>query len=193
MPGAEVEEGTRFTLGAHSAVLDDRLLPVAPGSGKTGRLARRGHVPLGYYKDPATSATTFVQVGDARWALTGDAATVEADGTIVLLGRGSMSINTGGEKVYAEEVEGVVKNHPSVYDAVVVGAPHERWGEQVAAVVELRAGATLTLDELREHCRGSLAGYKIPRALCIVDAVVRGPNGKADYRWASDRALASSG
>jgi 3-oxocholest-4-en-26-oate---CoA ligase len=193
MPGAEVEEGTRFTLDDHSAVLDDGLLPVEPGSGAVGRLARRGHVPLGYYKDPATSATTFVQVDDVRWALTGDAATVDADGSIVLLGRGSMSINTGGEKVYAEEVEAIVKDLPGVYDAVVVGAPHERWGEQVVAVVAPRPGATVTLDAIREHCRGSLAGYKLPRALCIVDAVVRGPNGKADYQWARERALTSEG
>ena len=149
MPGADVEEGTRFTLDDHSAVLDDSLHPVAPGSGVIGRLARRGHVPLGYYKDPGTSATAFVQVDHVRWALTGDAATVDADGTVVLLGRGSMSINTGGEKVYPEEVEAVVKDHPSVYDAVVVGVPHDRWGEQVVVVVALRPGATVTLDELR--------------------------------------------
>jgi 3-oxocholest-4-en-26-oate---CoA ligase len=191
MPGAEVEEGTRFTLDDRSAVLDDRLHPVAPGSGVVGRLARRGRVPLGYYKDPATTATTFVHGDGVRWALTGDEATVDADGTIVLLGRGSMSINTGGEKVYPEEVEAIVKDHPGVYDAVIVGAPHERWGEQVVAVVAPRTGATVTLDSIREHCRGSLAGYKLPRAVCVVDAVVRGPNGKADYQWA--RALASGG
>jgi acyl-CoA synthetase (AMP-forming)/AMP-acid ligase II len=193
MPGVAVEEGTRFTLDEHSAVLDDSLRPIVPGSGVTGRLARRGRLPLGYYKDPTSSATTFVQVDGVRWALTGDAATVDADGTIVLLGRGAVSINTGGEKVYPEEVEAVVKDQPSVYDAVVVGAPHERWGEQVVAVVALRPGATLTLDELREHCRGALAGYKLPRALCLVDTVVRGANGKADYRWARERVLASGG
>jgi len=191
MPGAEVEEGTRFTLDAHCAVLADDLRPIAPGSGEVGRLARRGRVPIGYYKDPAKSATTFVQVDGVRWALTGDAATVDDDGTIVLLGRGSMSINTGGEKVYPEQVEAIVKNHPGVYDAVVVGTPHERWGEQVVVVVAPRPGAAVTLDEVREHCRGFLAGYKLPRALCIVDAVVRGPNGKADYRWARERALES--
>lgn len=193
MPGADVEAGTRFTLDDHSAVLDDYLHPIAPGSGAVGRLARRGRVPIGYYKDPETSATTFVEVDHVRWALTGDAATVDADGTVVLLGRGSMSINSGGEKVYPEEVEAVVKNHPSVYDAVVVGAPHERWGEQVVVVVAPRAGASVTLDELREHCRGSLAGYKLPRELRVVDKVVRGPNGKADYRWARERVLASGG
>ena len=193
MPGAEVEAGTRFTLDDHSAVLDDHLQPVAPGSGVVGRLARNGRVPVGYYKDPRTSATTFVEVDHVRWALTGDAATVEADGTVVLLGRGSMSINSGGEKVYPEEVEAVVKNHPSVYDAVVVGTPDERWGEQVVVVVAPRPGATVTLDELRKHCRGVLAGYKLPRALRVVETVVRGPNGKADYRWARERALTPGG
>jgi acyl-CoA synthetase (AMP-forming)/AMP-acid ligase II len=191
MPGAEVEEGTRFTLDDHCAVLADDLRPIAPGSGVVGQLARRGRVPIGYYKDPAKSATTFVQVDGVRWALTGDAATVDNDGTIVLLGRGSMSINSGGEKVYPEEVEAIVKNHPSVYDAVVVGTPHERWGEQVVVVLAPRPGAAVTLDEVREHCRGFLAGYKLPRELCIVDAIVRGPNGKADYRWARERALES--
>jgi acyl-CoA synthetase (AMP-forming)/AMP-acid ligase II len=193
MPGGEVEEAARFTLDRHTSVLDDHLGPVAPGSGVIGRLARRGHLPIGYYNDPDTSATTFVQVDGVRWALTGDAATVDRDGTIVLLGRGSMSINTGGEKVYPEEVEAVLKDLPSVYDAVVVGAPHERWGEQVVAVVAPRAGATVTLDEIREHGRHFLAGYKLPRALCIVDVVVRGPNGKADYQWARAHATASGG
>ena len=193
MPGAEVEAGTRFTLDQHSAVLDDQMHPVAPGSGVVGRLARNGRVPVGYYKDLRTSATTFVEVDHVRWALTGDEATVDADGTVVLLGRGSMSINTGGEKVYPEEVEAVVKNHPSVYDAVVVGTPDERWGEQVVVVVAPRPGATVTLDEIRQHCRGALASYKLPRELRVVETVVRGPNGKADYRWARERALTPGG
>ena len=133
-----------------------------------------------------------MQIDGTRWALTGDAATVESDGTVVLLGRGSVSINTGGEKVYPEEVEVVVKDHPSVYDAMVVGAPHERWGEQVVAVVALRPGASVSIDELRAHCRRSLAGYKLPRSLRIVEHVERGPNGKGDYAWARERALSSS-
>jgi len=126
-----------------------------------------------------------------RWALTGDAATVEADGTVVLLGRGSMSINTGGEKVYPEEVEAVVKDYSSVYDAVVVGAPHDRWGEQVVVVVAPRRGETVTLDGLRAYCRGRLAGYKLPLGLCVVETVVRGPNGKPDYGWARELVLTS--
>ena len=184
MPGSEPEAGPRFTVGEHTAVLDDDLRPVVPGSGAIGHVARRGRMPLGYFKDPTKSAATFVEIDGTRWALTGDAATVEADGTVVLLGRGSVSINTGGEKVYPEEVEVVVKDHPSVYDAMVVGAPHERWGEQVVAVVAPRPGSSVSLDEIREHCRRSLADYKLPRALCIVEQVERGPNGKGDYKWA---------
>ena len=191
LPGADVEQGTKFTVGEHTAVLDDDLRPVAPGSRVIGHLARRGHVPIGYYKDPQKSAALMVEVDGVRWALTGDAATVDEDGTVVLLGRGSVSINTGGEKVYPEEVEAVVKDHPAVYDAVVVGTPDERWGERVVAVVELRPGATLELDELMQHCRGSLAGFKVPRDLVFVEHVERGPNGKADYRWARERAISA--
>jgi acyl-CoA synthetase (AMP-forming)/AMP-acid ligase II len=111
----------------------------------------------------------------------------------VLLGRGSESINTGGEKVYPDEVEAVVKDHPAVWDAVIVGVPDVRWGEQVVAVIALRPGHSVTVEEIRAHCRTVLADYKLPRALCIVEQVVRGPNGKTDYQWARDRALAVSG
>ena len=128
LPGADVEQGSKFTVGEHTAVLDAELRPVAPGSGTVGHFARRGHVPLGYYKDAEKSAELMVEVDGVRWALTGDAATVEADGTVVLLGRGSASINTGGEKVYPEEVEAVVKDHPAVYDAVVVGSSRRTLG-----------------------------------------------------------------
>jgi acyl-CoA synthetase (AMP-forming)/AMP-acid ligase II len=191
LPGGEVEQSAKFTVGEHAAVLDDDFRPVAPGSGRVGHLARRGYLPLGYYKDPVKSAATFVEVEGVRWSLTGDAATVEADGTVALLGRGSMSINTGGEKVYPEEVEAVVKDHPAVYDAVVVGAPDQRWGEQVVVVVAPRSGASVDLDELQAHCRQSLAGYKVPRGLVVVEDVVRGPNGKADYAWARERAVSA--
>jgi 3-oxocholest-4-en-26-oate---CoA ligase len=191
LPGGEPDAGPRFTVGDHTAVLDDHLHPVAPGSGAVGRVARRGRMPLGYYKDPIRTAATFVETDGTRWALTGDAATVEVDGTVAFLGRGSMSINTGGEKVYPEEVEVVVKDHPAVYDAMVVGTPHERWGEQVVAVVAPRPGSSVSLDEIRDHCRRSLADYKLPRALCLVDRVERGPNGKGDYTWARERALST--
>jgi acyl-CoA synthetase (AMP-forming)/AMP-acid ligase II len=190
MPGAEVEDGARFTVDDRTAVLDEHLEVVAPGSPIVGRLARRGHVPLGYYKDEEKTASTIVEASGVRWVLTGDMAQVDDDGTIVLLGRGSVSINTGGEKVYPDEVESVLKDHPDVLDAVVVGLPHDRWGEQVVAVVSARAGRAPDLAALQEHCRGALAGYKVPRALCVVDEVVRSPNGKADYRWARDVAAA---
>ena len=171
----------RFTVDERTVVLDDELQPVVPGSGVVGRLARRGHVPLGYHKDEAKTAATFVEVDGERWVLPGDLASVEADGTVVLHGRGSTSINTGGEKVFPEEVEGVLKSHPAVYDVLVVGVPDERWGETVAAVVALRPGHDLTLDDLVAFGRDGLAGYKLPRRLVVVDEVPRGTNGKPDY------------
>ena len=169
-----------------SVVLDDELKPVAPGSGVVGKLARGGHIPLGYHKDEAKTAATFLIAQDGqRYAIPGDFATVEADGTITLLGRGSVCINTGGEKVYPEEVEGALKSHPTVYDAVVVGVPDERWGERVAALIQLRSGVDApSSDALVEHCRTQLAGYKLPRTLITVDEVIRSPSGKPDYPWA---------
>jgi acyl-CoA synthetase (AMP-forming)/AMP-acid ligase II len=168
-----------------TVVLDeDTMTPVVPGSDIVGRVARSGHIPSGYYNDPEKTAATFVEVDGRRYVITGDMATVEDDGTIRLLGRGSGCINTGGEKVFPEEVEAVLKAHDAVYDAVVVGVADERWGQRVAAVVQPVAGAEPTLDELVAHCRTSLAGYKVPRSLVLVDAVVRSPAGKADYRWA---------
>jgi 3-oxocholest-4-en-26-oate---CoA ligase len=181
-------EGPRFTVNEQTTVLDDEDRPVAPGSGVVGRLARRGHVPLGYYKDEAKTASTFVTLDGVRWVLPGDMATVDDDGTVVLLGRGSVSINTGGEKVYPEEVEASLKAHPDVMDAVVVGLPDERWGERVVAVVQPRSGAAPTLADVQAHCRGRLAGYKVPRDVCLVEEVVRSPSGKADYRWAKETA-----
>jgi acyl-CoA synthetase (AMP-forming)/AMP-acid ligase II len=180
--------GPRFTVNEQTAVLDDDLRPVQPGSATIGRLARRGHIPLRYYNDPEKTAATFVEVEGVRWVLPGDMATVEEDGTVVLLGRGSVSINTGGEKVYPEEVEMVLKAHPAVADAVVVGVPDERWGERVVAVIEPVAGTTPTLEDLQHLSRQKLAGYKAPRRLCLVDRMVRSPSGKADYRWARDQA-----
>jgi acyl-CoA synthetase (AMP-forming)/AMP-acid ligase II len=169
-----------------SVVLDDDLQPVVPGSGVVGMLARGGHIPLGYFKDEKKTAATFLTAANGvRYAIPGDFATVESDGTITLLGRGSVCINTGGEKVYPEEVEGAVKSHPAIFDAVVVGVPDERWGQRVAAVVQLREGAEApAVDELVEHCRAMLAGYKLPRSLVLVDEVVRSPSGKPDYPWA---------
>jgi acyl-CoA synthetase (AMP-forming)/AMP-acid ligase II len=190
LPGSSAgDDLPRFTLNEQTTVLDDQLRPVVPGSAVTGRLARRGHIPLGYYKDEAKTASTFVEVDGVRWVLPGDMATVEEDGTVVLLGRGSGSINTGGEKVYPEEVEAVLKSHPAIFDTVVVGVPDERWGERVVAVVEPRTGKHLELDDIRSWSRERMAGYKVPRQLLVVDKILRSPSGKADYRWARDRAI----
>ncbi len=172
----------RFGGRVGTMVVDDALRPIPPGSGRAGRLATTGRTPLGYHKDPAKSAATFVEIAGQRWTLPGDMAIVDADGTIHLLGRGSMSINTGGEKVYPEEVEAVLKTHPSLADAVVVGVPDPTFGERVVAVVETRPGAEPpTLEALRDHCRGRLAGYKAPRALHPVESMPRTAAGKPDY------------
>ncbi|MFD7293669.1 acyl-CoA synthetase [Streptomyces sp. NPDC059897] len=164
--------------------------PVAVG--EVGRIAQRGHVPLGYYNDPVKTAETFFQKGDERWVLLGDMATVDEQGIVTVLGRGSQCINTGGEKVYPEEVEQALKSHPDIYDALVAGVPDEKWGNHVAAVVQLMDGADeLTLDTVQTHCRSHLAGYKIPRQLVVTDTIQRSPSGKADYRWA--RQVAAEG
>jgi acyl-CoA synthetase (AMP-forming)/AMP-acid ligase II len=182
----------KFTVNAQTQVLGDDGAPVEPGSGQVGRLARKGFVPLGYYKDDAKTKATFLIVDGERWVLPGDNATVDADGTVVLLGRGSTSINTGGEKVYPEEVETALMTHDSVADVIVIGVPDERWGERVVAVVSAAAGETPSLEALQDHVRGTLAGYKAPRAMVLVDAVVRTPAGKPDYAWAKATAVADA-
>ncbi len=178
----------RFTVNAQTNVLDEQGRPVEPGSGTVGRLARKGHVPLGYHKDETKTKATFIEVDGERWVLPGDNAVVEEDGTVVLLGRGSTSINTGGEKVYPEEVETALMTSGDVADAVVVGLPDERWGERVVAVVKPAAGATPTLEQLQQHVRESLARYKAPRELVLVEAIERTPAGKPDYTWARETA-----
>jgi acyl-CoA synthetase (AMP-forming)/AMP-acid ligase II len=170
-----------------SVVLDENMRTVEPGSGVVGKVARRGNIPIEYYKDPEKTAQTFVTAPDGtRYVIPGDFATLEADGTITLLGRGSVSINSGGEKIFPEEVEAAVKAHPAVYDAVVVGVHDERWGQRVAAVVQARDGFTPTLEDLQEHCRTKLAGFKVPRELHLVEVVQRSPSGKPDYPWAQN-------
>jgi acyl-CoA synthetase (AMP-forming)/AMP-acid ligase II len=168
-----------------TVVLGDDLRPVEPGSGVIGRIARSGDIPLGYYHDPVKTAETFVEVDGTRYVIPGDMAMVEADGSITLLGRGSQSINSGGEKIFPEEVEAAVKSHPAVYDVVVVGVPDERWGQRVAAVVQARDGMTPDLASVQEHCRATIAGYKVPREMHVVERMQRSPSGKADYPWAS--------
>jgi acyl-CoA synthetase (AMP-forming)/AMP-acid ligase II len=173
-----------------TVVLDEDLNPVEAGSDVIGKIARYGHIPLEYYKDPAKSAEVYVTGPDGtRYSMPGDSARVEADGQITLLGRGSVSINSGGEKIYPEEVEAAVKSHPDVYDAVVVGVPDERWGARVAVVVQAREGASPVLKSIQEHCRTKIAGYKLPRELHLVSAMERSPSGKADYPWAKRIAL----
>jgi acyl-CoA synthetase (AMP-forming)/AMP-acid ligase II len=185
--GQPATEALRFRADDRTTVFDEHLRPVAPGSGQVGRLATKGRVPVGYFRDPEKSAGTFVTVDGDRWALPGDMATIESDGTIRLLGRGSLCINTGGEKVYPEEVEAVVKALPDIVDAVVVGVPDARFGERVAAVVQPVAGtATVTLEAVQRHCRAHLAGHKVPRQLAVVDRIPRSPSGKADYPWAKN-------
>jgi acyl-CoA synthetase (AMP-forming)/AMP-acid ligase II len=190
--GSEEKAGLpTVRMGPDTVVLDENMEIVAPGSGIVGRMARGGNVPLRYHKDPEKSAATFVTVGGNRYAVSGDSAVVEADGSMTLLGRGSVCINSGGEKIYPEEVEAALKAHPAVFDAVVVGVPDERWGERVTAVVEVRPGAQVTLDDLVAHAREHVAGYKVPRGLVVVEKIERSPSGKPDYPWAKKAAIAA--
>ena len=176
--------GPRVTIDHRTVVLDDDGNEVKPGSGVRGVIAKRGNIPVGYYKDQKKTAETFKTFNGVRYAIPGDYAQVEADGTVTMLGRGSVSINSGGEKIYPEEVEAALKGHPDVFDALVVGVPDERYGQCVAAVVQPRAGARPSLSVLDAFVRGEIAGYKVPRALWYVDEVMRSPAGKPDYPWA---------
>jgi 3-oxocholest-4-en-26-oate---CoA ligase len=180
---AEGSSGTaKFMLGANSRVITDDGADVEPGSGQIGRVAVRGYTPIGYYKDEAKTAATFVRIGDDTYSIPGDYAMVEADGSLTLLGRGSVVINTAGEKVFPEEVEEVCKLHPAVADAVAVGIPDDKFGEAVTAVVELQADASLDPDDLVAHVKQRLAAYKAPRNVVVIDTIGRAANGKVDYK-----------
>mgnify|MGYP000021926875 CR=1 FL=1 len=193
LPGQKPTTGS-FKMNEETLVLRHDLQgPLSPGSSESGWLARTGHVPLGYFKDAEKTTATFPVIDGVRYAVPGDHATIAADGTITVLGRGSVSINSGGEKIYPEEVEKALKHHPSVYDAVVVGTPHERFGQQVTAVVQARHGEEPTPEELVEFAARHLARYKLPRTILFVDEMVRSPSGKADYRWARAFALKQLG
>lgn len=179
--------GPRVRIDHRTVVLDEEGNEVKPGSGVRGFLAKKGNIPVGYYKDEKKTAETFRTINGVRYAIPGDYAVVEADGTVTMLGRGSVSINSGGEKIYPEEVEAALKAHPDVFDALVVGVPDPRYGQQVAAVVAARPGCRPSLGELDSLVRSQIAGYKVPRSLWFVDEVKRSPAGKPDYRWAKEQ------
>ena len=186
--GASVSSGrksattAKFTLGENARVITDDGFDVVPGSEQTGRVAVKGLTPIGYYKDPEKSAATFVLIDGETYSIPGDYARVEADGTLSLLGRGSVCINTGGEKVYPEEVEEILKEHPSVVDAVAVGIPDDKFGEVITAVVQGHPGAEIDDDELIAWVKSRLASFKAPKHVLEVDTIGRGPNGKVDYK-----------
>jgi acyl-CoA synthetase (AMP-forming)/AMP-acid ligase II len=179
--------GPRVTIDHRTVVLDDDGNEVQPGSGVRGVIAKKGNIPVGYYKDEKKTAETFQTINGVRYAIPGDYALVEEDGTVTMLGRGSVSINSGGEKIYPEEVEAALKGHPEVFDALVVGVPDPRYGQHVAAVVQARPGRRPSLADLDSFVRSEIAGYKVPRSLWLVDEVKRSPAGKPDYRWAKEQ------
>ena len=176
---------TRFAPSATAAVLDDALTcRLAAGSPEIGWLAQGGRIPRGYLGDEAKTLATFPVIAGERWSVPGDRAALRADGTVELHGRESVTINTGGEKVFAEEVEQILKHHPAVYDVLVVGRPSPTWGQEVVAVVALTPGCSVTLEELRAVGAEHLARYKLPKDLVFADAISRSPSGKPDYAWA---------
>jgi fatty-acyl-CoA synthase len=185
----------KFTLGEHSKVITDDGRAVEPGSGETGRVAVGGWQPVGYYKDEAKTAATFITFEGKRYSVPGDYATVEPDGSLTLLGRGSVCINTGGEKVYPEEVEEVLKTHEAVADAVAVGLPDEKFGEAITAVVEVLPGADFDEAAIVAHVKGKLAAYKAPKRVLAIATIGRAPNGKVDYKrlkgWAAEELQAN--
>ncbi len=192
-PGnTKMQGGPTITPLEGSIVIDEDFNLISPGSNTIGKIARTGHIPLGYLKDPVKTKETFLEFNGVRYVVPGDFAKVEEDGTITLLGRGSVSINSGGEKIFPEEVESAIKSHPDVYDVVVVGIPDERWGQRVACVIEPRPGKAPELDSIREHCRTLIAGYKLPREVHFVEVMQRSPSGKADYPWAKQLILERS-
>lgn len=183
-----VRETAKFDLNDGVRVVTEDGRFVEPGSGEIGRIATSAFVPIGYYKDEAKSAETFRQVDGVRYSFPGDFATVEADGSISLLGRGSICINTAGEKVFPEEVEEVLKKHAGVVDCLVVGLADEKFGQKVVAVVQGIDGQQVAAGDLTDFCEAHLASYKLPRSIVWVTQVQRAPNGKADYKWALKQA-----
>jgi acyl-CoA synthetase (AMP-forming)/AMP-acid ligase II len=180
---------SRFRLSAGATVLDDNLEPVEPGSGRVGKLAYAGGMPMGYYKDSGKTAETFREIGGTRYVMPGDYVTIAEDGGIEFLGRGSGVINTGGEKVYPAEVEGVLFSHPAVADCAIVGTPDRRWGEAVTALVVLDGPDAVTEQELIGYVGTQLAGYKKPKAVVFVDSLSRSPSGKLNMRMIRQKAV----
>jgi fatty-acyl-CoA synthase len=189
----DTAETGKFAMSTTVVLTADLSARIAPGSTETGWLAKPGRVPLGYYKDPAKTARTFPVIDGTRYAVPGDHAQIRADGTLIVLGRGSVCINSGGEKIYPEEVEQVLRKHAAVADAVVVGTPDERFGERVTAVVEPRAGQRIDQAELTQFAAQHLARYKLPKTIVLVDEMVRSPSGKPDYRWAKEYGMKARG
>jgi acyl-CoA synthetase (AMP-forming)/AMP-acid ligase II len=187
-------EGCVVGLGPESVVLDEdnKILDMASNVGAVGRLARSGSVPLGYYKDPEKSARTFLDIDGTRYSVPGDFARIEADNKVTLLGRGSNCINTGGEKVYPEEVEMALKAHPEVYDVLVVGVTDENYGQAVSAVIQPRGEHQPSVDELKTFLRPMLSGYKLPRSVTYVPEIPRSATGKANYPRARELATGAA-
>ena len=187
--GAEASTGT-FTPGVGMCIVSDDLTRVIPaGDDEAGWLAQQGRVPLGYLGDQAKTEKTFPVIDGVRYSVPGDRARVNADGLLELYGRDSVTINSGGEKIFAEEVEAALAHHPAVYDVIVAGRPSERWGNEVVAVVQVRPGFEVSEADLLEECEKHVARYKLPKAFRFVDQLVRSPAGKADYRWAREQAI----
>jgi fatty-acyl-CoA synthase len=191
--GNSVSHTAKFVLGENTRVITEDGREIEPGSGEVGLLAVKGTVPVGYYKDPEKSARTFKVIDGARYSIPGDYAAIEADGTLKVLGRGSVCINTGGEKVFPEEVEEALKTHPAVFDTAVVGVPDEKWGEAITAVVVLREGEDPSPSDLIAHVKSHLASYKAPKNVLFVPELGRSPAGKLDYPGLRERALAEVG
>lgn len=187
---SRIDDGTdgpvgapRFVAGSDVEVFDEDLRPCPLGT--EGMLGRTGPIPLGYYKDPEKTAATFKEIDGRRWSIPGDSARREKDGSITVLGRGSVCINTGGEKVHPEEVEAVLLRHPDVFDAAVIGTPHDRWGQQVTALVQRREGSSVAEEQLRDHARKLIANYKVPKQIFFIPEIPRTPVSKVDYRQAA--------
>jgi len=190
--GGPVSTGT-FTPGAGMAIVSEDLTHILPpGSEELGWLAQTGRVPLGYLGDEAKTARTFPTIDGVRYSVPGDRARLTADGLLELHGRDSVTINSGGEKIFAEEVEAALAHHPAVYDVVVTGRPSSRWGQEVVAIVQLREGFEVPSEDLLAECERHVARYKLPKAVVVVDQIVRSPAGKADYRWARRTAEAAA-